>query len=351
VTGRRPLLAACLGLALATAGLTTMELGARALEAREPPAASVPIAPGTDALAMPPHPFLLWEHSPGDRQEQGVAVHINSLGLRGPEPAIPKPPGTRRILALGDSSVYGFGVPLADSFVRVATQRLGGEAAGLEGIPAALPGYSTLQLLNLLQLRALDLEPDVLVVAALWSDHATAAMPDAALLDRYRQRERSGLGAVERGLRRSALYRKLAWELGVRRGAQARARAHYDLRQPHPEGSVHRVGLTDYQRNLELLASLARDQGAALVFLVLPHPEDLDGRERGVSTFQAYRDTMRQVADAQGAVLVEGGEVFARAGLARQALFLDNIHPTVEGHHLLGEALAEALEGWERETR
>jgi lysophospholipase L1-like esterase len=345
--GRRRLLALGLGSIMAALLISGLEWKARAWEVDGPGLAEPP----DGSVVLEPHPYLLWQKPRGASIEYGALVRINDLGLRGPDPVRPKPPGVRRILAVGDSTVYGFGVALEDSFVRVAADALGGQDEGIEGIPAALPGYSTLQLLNLLQLRALDLEPDVLVVAALWSDHATAAMPDAALLDRYRQRERSGLGAVERGLRRSALYRKLAWELGVRRGAQARARAHYDLRQPHPEGSVHRVGLTDYQRNLELLASLARDQGAALVFLVLPHPEDLDGRERGVSTFQAYRDTMRQVADAQGAVLVEGGEVFARAGLARQALFLDNIHPTVEGHRLLGEALAEALEGWERETR
>lgn len=321
------------------------------MEARAVPDHSTPIASGVDALALPPHPYLLWEHSPGTRQEQGVSVHINSLGLRGPEPTIPKPAGTRRVLALGDSSVYGFGVPLEHSFVRMATDSLGGEAADLEGIPAALPGYSTLQLLNLLELRALALEPDLLVVAALWSDHATAAQPDAALLDRYQRHDASTRGSIERALQRSALVRLLSWELGVRRGTQADARAHYDLRQPHPDGDTHRVPIDAYRHNLDSLADLAQERGAALVYLVLPHPEDLAGRQRGVSSFHAYRDAMRQVASAHGASVVEGGEVFAAAGFEREALFLDNIHPTATGHRLLGEALAEALLTWEQETR
>jgi lysophospholipase L1-like esterase len=356
VARRRPLLAAGLGVALAAAAVAAMELGARALEARTVPDHSVPLASGADALAMPPHPYLLWEHSPGARQEQGVAVHINSLGLRGPEPAIPKPAGTRRILALGDSSVYGFGVPLERSFVHDAAQRLGGGAAGLEGIPVALPGYSTLQLLNLLELRALALEPDVLVVAALWSDHATAAAQDAALMDRYQRHSASGRAALERTLQGSALVRLLTWELGVRRGAQAEARAHYDLRLPHPEGDTHRVPLAAYRTNLDALAATAQDQGAELLFLILPHPEDLEGRQRGVSSFQGYRDAMRQAALAHSAPIVEGGEIFSDAAIIdpaidRQALFMDNIHPTALGHGLLGEALAEALKRWERETR
>ncbi len=57
-----------------------------------------------------------------------------------------------------------------------------------------------------------------------------------------------------------------------------------------------------------------------------------------------------------GAPIVEGGEVFAAAAagdpaLDRQALFLDNIHPSARGHHLLGEALAAALADWERGSR
>jgi lysophospholipase L1-like esterase len=247
-------------------------------------------------------------------------------------------------------------VPIDASFTQVTTELLGGRAAGLEGIAAALPGYSTLQLLNLLELRAADLEPDLLVVAALWSDNATAAVGDAALLDRYQRWDLGTAGAADRLLRRSALVRVLTWELSVRRGAQARARADYSTAVPHPDGHQHRVPVADYRQNLDSLAAIARDRDAAIAFVVLPHPEDLEERTRGVSSFHAYRDAMRGAAQDHDAPLVEGGELFARAaaddsGLDRDALFLDNIHPSILGHRLLGDALAPALEAWERQTR
>jgi len=355
-TRRSPLLAAGLGLAVAAAILACMELGAGLVEGHRVPDHSAPLPAVADDVVMPPHPYLLWEHRPGERQEMGVAVTINSLGLRGPEPATPKPPGVRRIMAVGDSSVYGFGVPLEDSFTEVATLDLGGQQRGIEGMTAALPGYSTLQLLNLLQLRALALEPDLVVLAALWSDNATAKVQDAQLLDRYQRFDSSLAGIVDRGLQRSALYRVMRWELGVQRGTQATARAHYTPADQDPAGSLHRVPIERYRDNLEALADLVDQRGAELAVLVLPHPDDLNPHDRGQPSFIAYRDALRALADRRDAPLVDGATVFAQAAaqdptLNRQALFLDNIHPTARGHALLGHALAEVLQDWEFETR
>jgi lysophospholipase L1-like esterase len=346
--GRRRLLALGLGSIMAALLISGLEWKARAWEVDGPGLAEPP----DGSVVLEPHPYLLWQKPRGASIEYGALVRINDLGLRGPDPVRPKPPGVRRILAVGDSTVYGFGVALEDSFVRVAADALGGQDEGIEGIPAALPGYSTLQLLNLLELRALALEPDLIVVAALWSDHATAAVTDDTLMDRYQRFERGPLGALDRGLRASALYRVLSWELGVRRGSQAEARAHYALGEPHPDGHQHRVPLADYEANLEALAALAERHDAALAFLILPHPEDLTGRGPGVSSFQAYRHVMREVAERHRAPLVDGAQLFAETGIREpRALFLDNIHPNAAGHRLLGAALGEALAGWGGTTR
>ncbi len=338
---RRPLPALALGLALATGLLVILEIGARLLAPARIPDHSAPMA--GDPLSMQPHPYLLWEHSLGPRQEQGVQVDINSLGLRGPEPTLPKPPGTRRILAVGDSSVYGFGVPLDDAFVSVMAQAMGGSEADIEGLPAAIPGYSTLQLLNLLELRALRLEPDLLVIAAIWSDNATAAVEDAELMNRYR--------TYDRGIGRSALARLIHWEIAVQRGEQAANRADYSLRAPHPDGALQRVPLHRYHGNLMALAALAQEHGAAVAFLVLPHPSDLPGAGPNPSSFHEYRDVMRYVAAELEAPIVHGDTVFGESGHDRDTLFIDNIHPSATGHRLLGQALAEALTDWERDTR
>ena len=342
--------ALALGALLSVILLLGLEAWARRVEPSRVLDASVPTPHGTGTV-MPPHPYLLWEYQPGVWQEQGVTVRINSLGLRGPEPKVPKPPGVRRILATGDSSVYGYGVPESSTFVRVAADVLGGEPAGIEGLSAALPGYSTLQTLNLLQLRALRLQPDVLVVANLWSDHVTSALADAELADRVTRYDSSLLGALDRGLRRLALYRVLSWELAVRRGIQARMRMDWSPGVAPPEETRQRVPLADYSANLEAILRLGRAHGAHVAFLILPHPEDLHPQPTRNTAFYAYRDAMRSVALAHDAPLVEGGEVLARAAavdpsLDEESLFLDRIHPSVAAHRLLGEALGQVVRVW-----
>jgi len=353
---RRPLPALAVGLLIAGAMAVTVELAAWGYETLRIPDLASPPEANAGPITMTTHPYLLWEHSPGMRQELGVSVNINSLGLRGPEPRLPKPEGIRRILAVGDSSVYGFRVPFEDCFVQVAAQRLGGPEQGLEGLPAALPGYSTLQLLNLLQLRALRLEPDMIVIAALWSDHSTAGQQDAQLLDRYQRYDRSALGALDRAFHHSAFYRVLSWELGVRRGEQARTRASQNLDPTTTDGTSQRVPIADYRRNLEALVGMARDHNAEVAFLVLPHPLDRTHHGRGQQSFEAYRTALREAAAAHGAPLVRGDQVFEQAvaqdpSLGGGDLFVDRIHPSVLGHRLLGEALGEALSDWEQTTR
>ncbi len=352
---RRRALAVALGVGVALILALGVELAARGAEADRVPDLSVPLPQG-EGLLMEPHPYLLWEHSPGERQEYGVSVHINSLGLRGPEPVIPKPAGVLRILATGDSSVYGFGVEDDATFVREAADRLGGSAGGIEGWTAALPGYSTLQTLNLLRMRALSLEPDLVVVANLWSDHATEARPDAELLELYVRHDRSLRGAVARVLRRSASYRLLDWELGVRRGVRARARAGWAPSTDPSRETSQRVPVGDYRANLESIVRLTGDHGAEVVFLVLPHPDDLAERGAGRAAYPRYRQAMVEVAQGHGAPLVHGGDVFTQALAERPDLppgdlWLDNIHPTALGHRLLGDALALSLAGWPESYR
>ena len=59
------------------------------------------------------HPVLGWDKTPGAQQwvrrkEFEILLRFNSKGLRGPERDYVKPPGTRRVLILGDSFAEGY---------------------------------------------------------------------------------------------------------------------------------------------------------------------------------------------------------------------------------------------------
>jgi len=93
-------------------------------------------------------------------------VQTNSMGLRSPEVAIPKPSGTLRVLLLGDSFTFGLRALDKDLFARRIEERLKEKAAPatVEVINAGVLSYCPL--LEYLQYRQQlhILEPDLVVL-------------------------------------------------------------------------------------------------------------------------------------------------------------------------------------------
>jgi hypothetical protein len=84
--------------------------------------------------------------------ERSVPLRTNSLGLRGGEPSLPKPPGVLRVVCLGDERVLAAGVPHDETFchrLQVALQQR--SARRIEVINAGVPGDCPL--LSLLRVR------------------------------------------------------------------------------------------------------------------------------------------------------------------------------------------------------
>jgi len=96
---------------------------------------------------------------------QKVRVAINSLGLRGPEPVLPKPPGVYRILCLGDDTTFAPQIPEAQTFCALLQAELQRRSQQpIEVVNAGVPDYCPL--LSYLQIKhqLLGLQPDVVIV-------------------------------------------------------------------------------------------------------------------------------------------------------------------------------------------
>ncbi|MEZ6121661.1 MAG: SGNH/GDSL hydrolase family protein [Planctomycetaceae bacterium] len=99
------------------------------------------------------------------QQFHTAMITTNSLGLRGAEPEIPRPPGTLRILLLGDETVLNPELP--DEFcISVRLEQFLRKAGSdrIEVINAGVPGYCPL--LSWLQYRhqLRQLQPDVVLL-------------------------------------------------------------------------------------------------------------------------------------------------------------------------------------------
>lgn len=99
-----------------------------------------------------------------------VTVRTNALGLRGPEAAPHPSPGVTRVLVLGDSFAFGYGVEDEESFPRRLEARWRAEGRAVEVLNAAVPGYSADHHLVYLRTRGFALEPDLVLVALCEND-------------------------------------------------------------------------------------------------------------------------------------------------------------------------------------
>ena len=95
-----------------------------------------------------------------------VEVRANRLGLRDREPG-PKTPGTFRILGLGDSFAFGWGVPAEACFLERLEALLDASRPGVahEVLNAGIPGYGTYEARQMLQSVGPAWEPDLVVLA------------------------------------------------------------------------------------------------------------------------------------------------------------------------------------------
>jgi lysophospholipase L1-like esterase len=97
-------------------------------------------------------------------EEFDVQVDTNSLGLRGPEVTVPKPADRYRVLVLGDSFSFGWGVEFKDAWVtRLARELQTPDGRSVEVVDAGVPGWSPPQEFVFLEQRGLDLQPDLVL--------------------------------------------------------------------------------------------------------------------------------------------------------------------------------------------
>ncbi len=123
------------------------------------------------------YPVFVWTdpirgaaHVPGARTEREYNGHpwveINSDGLRGPEIALERSPGTIRIALLGDSFIEAFEVPFEKTIGELLARRLSAlQDTPVEVLNFGHGGYGTTQQLLTLQHEVWKYSPDLILLA------------------------------------------------------------------------------------------------------------------------------------------------------------------------------------------
>jgi hypothetical protein len=100
-----------------------------------------------------------------ESEEYSVRVTTNSLGLRGASVPTQKPPGAYRILVVGDSFAFGYGVEDWESFPARLETELRQRRPDVEVLNAGVPGWSADTYLVYLRERGFALDPDLVILA------------------------------------------------------------------------------------------------------------------------------------------------------------------------------------------
>jgi hypothetical protein len=336
--GRSPLLPKLLLAVCSTTLLILGVVGAEALARR--------LAPGYLVEARGIHVFSKeygWRGRPGAEAPMGGGrVTLNALGYRGRAWRVPKRSGQTRVVVLGDSIAFGYGVADEQAFPQV----LDGRDNGLEVVNLGVEGYGPGQELLVLRREGLSAAPDVVVLAVcLRNDFVDAVLP-VALYDGVTPRPRfrlvgSSLVFDESAMRRSQARHAVQW-LSDESHLFNRMKALLPRPEGEDPGWRHRkqevLREPDYAFRLTLalvmeMEKTCRERGIG--FLVATFP---NGLGYGIRPELAQR--FHASLAAAGVAVVDMGERFRALGHRAPALAIDSTgHLGPEGHALAGEIL------------
>jgi len=195
----------------------------------------------------------------------GASIQINSKGIRDYEYPYQKRKGIFRIITLGDSYTYGYGIEkIQDLYPKVIEKRLLEKGYPLEIINLSVGGYNTRQEIKWFKKEGIKYSPDMVVLGFTLDD----ADPEVVNISNLIWLREHNLLGVKEFLRRN-LYSItfLMYRFQKLRKTLSRNRYAY----PSPDSGYYDQcidEIVDFSRFLE-------SQDIKLIVLLFPHLEDL----------------------------------------------------------------------------
>jgi len=279
-------------------------------------------------------------------------IAINSLGFRDDmEIDIEKPEGTFRIITLGESSTFGWGVSSKDTYSKLFEKRLNESFSNpltFQVINAGVPGYTAYQGVLLLKHKLIELSPDLIVVAYGWNHHYVYPLTDK---ERIKPVSPVALKLV-------SLARKFRIFQGLE---ELQRRANNKNKQK----LKYRVSFEDTRKNLLDLIKMARLNNIEVILMTMQsnvltgqvsqwtldtHSLDND-KDNMILRHKRINDTIKTVAQETGVALVDIAEEFRMLKIEdNEELFyrpedaVDDVHPNEFGHSIIAEELLKSFQ-------
>ncbi len=277
---------------------------------------------------------LLWK-----TRSPNPYYNITEQGFRGePFPETPVE-NEYRILILGDSCAWGYGVGYYDSFAYLLENSLNiaRKDVRFRIINAAIPGYSTAQGRLYFETRLEQIQPDLVILYFGRNDSRIKpgrwnGRTDAMLLREKHQKQ--PLMTCIRSLR---IYEGAAWLLEKFRHAVDQQTGKDEMdeeivymhRERILEDNRKRVPGHEFIKNIVEIAALAKKRSADTLLLTIPVNPSIVGN---------YNEELRKISRDNGLPLVDLAAYFDEKNQYGKLLF-DECHPSERGHKFIAEIL------------
>jgi lysophospholipase L1-like esterase len=310
---------------LVTAGVTVIVLAALELVLRR----SVPHC-GVTPFRKSELAGLSAEFRPGfSTLYKGHEVSFNSDGFRGPE-LPPREAGALRVALVGDSFTFGTAVGLEDTLAVSLQDALAERGTRAQVLNLGVPGYCALEVAELVEHRALALDPDVVLYVFFANDvdapmHWETIPPDAVIDAMQEYPLRSALAEwLLTQVRRTALAAGL--QLG--RNTPQRNLAQYE------QGGGERV-----RAALTRMQAACENAGVRLALAVYPYPTRVDLNPYRPIDERALADARELGVESLDLLQAFSGE----RDLSRYQASVFDSHPDGEANRRVAAHLAREL--------
>lgn len=279
-------------------------------------------------------------------------ISINSMGYRDDEEInIEKPEGTYRIITLGDSCTFGWGVNAKDTYSNLLEKRLNesfSNKKAFQVINAGVPGYTSHQGVLLIKHKLIQLKPDLITVAYGWNEHYVYPFSD---------RER--IKPV------SPLVLKFASVARRFRVIQGLEEINRRLAFKNKHELKYRVSFEDTRKNLLEMIALARNNNMKVILMTSPSNvltgqvsqwtldiHSLDNNKDNMTLrHKRVNEIIKDVARETDVALVDTAKEFVKLKIEeKKELFyrpgeaVDDVHPNEIGHSIIADELVKCIE-------